>query len=241
MRALTAAAAMSAAVLAALPMTGQASVVYTSLASPLTTPFNPGGGNNDGTGVWFNPLSGYAESRGYLFPNPLFEDGKFFLLSDTEFGAAQAQIYTEGFFSRGNGVVYASSTNLNPGRFAAGDLIGPASGYQNPGAGYPDLGPAYGNWSPGRGFLGLTLRDPSGASSGDVFYGFADITVNANYTITLNAFAYENVRGRGIVAVVPEPGSGALLALGSAGLAAASGAFRRRGRRGLGSTRQSSV
>ena len=60
----------------------QAAVVYTSLATPMTTASNPGGGNNDGTGVWFNPLTGYAEARGFFFPNTLFEDGKFFLLLD---------------------------------------------------------------------------------------------------------------------------------------------------------------
>jgi hypothetical protein len=213
---------LSAAVLAVAPLAGQAAVVYTSLASPLTTPFNAGGGCCDGTGVWFNPLSGYAETRGFTFPSPLFEDGKFFLLSDTSFSSGQAQVFTEGFFSRGNGVIYASSSNLNPARFAAGNVIGPASGYQSPGAGYPDLGPAYGNWSPGRGFLGLTIRDASSASGSDVFYAFADITVNANYTVTLNAFAYENVRGLGITASlaapVPEPTSGLMLGAGMAGL-----------------------
>lgn len=221
MRAFTLA-SLSAAVLATVPLAGQATVVYTSLASPMTTPFNGSGGCCDGTGVWFNPLNGYAEVRGFSFPSPLFEDGKFFLLSDTTFPSPQAQVYTEGLFSRGNGVIYASTSNLNPARFVAGNVIGPASGYQSPGAGYPDLGPAYGNWTPGRGFLGLTIRDASSSSSSDVFYAFADITVNANYTVTLNAFAYETVRGLGITASlaapVPEPTSGLMLGAGLVGL-----------------------
>ena len=42
-------------------------VIYTTLTTPLTTANNPGGGNADGTGVWFNPLTGYAEARGFFF------------------------------------------------------------------------------------------------------------------------------------------------------------------------------
>ena len=206
------------AALLALGATAQAAVVYTPLAAPLTTAANPGGGCCDGTGVWFNPLSGYAEERGYWFPDPLYTDGQFFLLLDTSTGSAEALIYTQGYFSRGNGVIYASSGNLNPASFGVGQTIGPGTGYQNPGAGYPDIGPAFGNFQPGRSFLGLTIRDATGSSASDVFYAFADITVNANYSVTLNAFAYESVRGAPIAtsfgAPVPEPASYGLMGLG---------------------------
>ena len=67
---------------AALP-SAQAEVIYTRPAAALSTPNNPGGGNNDGTGVWFNPLTGTSEVRGFFFPDPLFADGQFFLLRDT--------------------------------------------------------------------------------------------------------------------------------------------------------------
>lgn len=218
-------AALCAAASLSLAGAAQAAVVYTPLATPLTTPSNPGGGNNDGTGVWFNPLTGYAETRGYFFPGQLFEDGKFFLLLDASQATPEAMVYTQGFFSRGNGVIYASPSNLNPARFGVGASIGPGTGYQSPGAGYADLGPTFGNWvAGGRGFLGLTLRDASGSSASDVFYGYADITVNDDYSVTLNAFAYENVRGAAITtsfaAPVPEPATALSMALGLAGLAA---------------------
>jgi len=217
----TLAALAAASLLSAAPWAG-ATVVATTLAAPLFTAPNPGGGCCDGTGVWFNPLNGYADTRGFFFPDPLYEDGKFFLLLNTSQPTAQAQVFVQGFFSRGNGVIYASSSNLNPGRYGVGTSIGAGTGYQSPGAGFPDLGPLFGNWGPGRGFLGLTMRDASGASASDVFYGYADITIGSDYVITLNGFAYENVRGAAIttafLTAVPEAGSGTLMALGLAGL-----------------------
>lgn len=218
----TALAAASLSLAAALPATAE--VVHTNLATALTTAPNPGGGCCDGTGVWFNVLTGTAEARGYFFPDPLYADGLFFLLQDTvSYSTPSAMIFTQGFFSRGNGVVYASEDNPNPAWFGAGAVIGPATGYQNPGAGYPDIGPVFGNGQVGRGYLGLTIRNPAGATANDVFYGFADVTINPDFSLTLHAFAYENVAGQAITTFsspVPEPSTALAFALGLAGLGA---------------------
>jgi hypothetical protein len=223
--------------LAGLPRWGAAAVIYTALPNALTTAPNPGGGGSDGTGVWFNPLTGYAESRGYLFPNPLYQDGLFFLLLDqATYTTPEAEIFTQGFFSRGNGVIYASAQNLNPIWLGTGATIGPGTGYQAPGDGYPDIGPIFGNGTPGRGFLALTLRNPAGASSSDIFYGFADVTIHPDYSLTLNAFAYESDSGAAITTFigspVPEPAAAGLLVLGLLGLSGLQGLAAQRRRRG---------
>ena len=220
---------LAASSLAIVPTITRADIHYTTGIN-LTTDPNPGGGNNDGTGVWFNPLTGYSESRGFLFPNPLFADGLYFLVMDTSFVQTEAEIYTQGFFSRGNGVIYASSSNLNPAYFGDGAVIGPASGYQSPGAGFVDLGPTFGNWTAGdHGFIGLTIRNPAGATSSDIFYGYAEININQDYSITLLSMAYNDVQGAAITTVssVPEPSI-----MGFSALALASGLIllRRRAR-----------
>jgi len=205
---------LAAAVTTATATMSSGALVYTIAPPGTNSGTNPEGGIVNGTGVWFNVLTGYVEVRGELFPTPLFTDGQYFLFSDGRFFGNPANIFVQGFFSRGNGVVYTSATNLNPARFAVGDVIGPGTGFQSPGAGFPDLGPNFGNWpTPGQGSLGLTIRDPSGDTADDIFYGFADITVEDDYSITLNAFGYENVRRAPVtVRAIPEPGTLGLLA-----------------------------
>lgn len=205
---------VAAAAVLALPAVSSAALVYTIAPPGTNSGVNPAGGIVNGTGVWFNVRTGYIEVRGEIFPTPLFSDGQYFLFSDGRFFGNPANIFVQGFFARGNGVIYTSATNLNPARFVAGDVIGPGTGFQSPGAGFSDLGPNFGNWpTPGQGFLGLTIRDPSGDSADDIFYGFADITVEDDYSITLNAFGYENVRRAPVTIIpIPEPAAVGLLA-----------------------------
>jgi hypothetical protein len=217
-----------AASMALAPLAARADIHYTDNINLTTDPNSSGTG--DGTGVWFNPLTGYSESRGYFYPSPFFTDGQYWLMMNASFIQTEAQIYTQGFFSRGNGVIYQSSSNLNPAYFGDGTVIGSSSGYQNPGDGYTDLGPTFGNWTAGEhGFLGLTIRDPNGASSSNIFYGYAEITVNADYSITLLSMAYNDVEGASIttVSTVPEPS-----VLGISGMALVIGIMVRRQRQG---------
>lgn len=223
------AAILLAATLGATPTLTKAAIHLTDNAD-LTTAANLDyfGSAGDATGIWFNPLTGYAESRGSTYPSPQFADGQFWLLWNHAYVNPAAQINTMGFWSRGNDYIYESTFDLNAAKFDAGATIGAGSGYYSPGAGYPDLGPTFGNWAPsgGYGFIGLTMRNPAGATSSDLFYGYAEITVNPDMSITLHSFAYNDAQGQSLVTVstVPEPSA---LALASVALGAMT-LFRRR-------------
>ena len=79
---------------------------------------------------------------------------------------------------------------------------------------------AFGHWNslPADGDVGLLQACGAG-----VCYGWANITVNPNYTITLHSFGYDG-SGASVTAdeapAAPEPASIVLLALGAAGIAA---------------------
>ena len=80
------------------------------------------------------------------------------------------------------------------------------------------MGPTFGNWTAGEhGFLGLTIH----ASATGIYYGYAEINVNADYSITLLSMAYNDVQGAAITTVssVPEPSTMALMGLAAACLA----------------------
>ena len=83
----------------------------------------------------------------------------------------------------------------------------------------------FGNFQPGdTGYLGLTFTiGPS------VFYGWANITLNSNYAVTLNTLGYEDSgRPAHVPASVPDQGSSILLlVIGAAGIAAFRGLQRK--------------
>jgi hypothetical protein len=91
-----------------------------------------------------------------------------------------------------------------------GNLNGKSSfGTGNPGGIWPPNGSV--------GFLGLRFTANDG-----VHYGWAEISLNSNYTETLYALGFETTAGTAITtpaSVVPEPSELALLAVGATGLA----------------------
>jgi hypothetical protein len=208
-----------AASVAITPSLTRAATHLTDIADITTSPNLGGSFNGDGTGIWFNPLSGYAEHRGVTLPNPLLSDGKFFLSWNNSYFQPEAEVLIEGLISRGNNVI--DNGFANPLRIGDGVSIGPGSGFLNSWGGYVDLGPTFGNWADGgHGYLGLTIGDGTGTGWSDVFYGYAEINVNEDYSITLLSFAYNDLRGESIttVSTIPEPSGLALTFLGTVGL-----------------------
>lgn len=127
-----------------------------------------------------------------------------------------------------------------PLKLAGAANIGPAGAFQGVGvlarrfSSYSSSA-FIGNWQSlgsalGQGYLGLKFFIGANAH-----YGWADITLNPDLSVTLNSFAYESCADQSIGAgqttggatcdsSVPEPHSAALLAMGAAGLLA----YRRR-------------
>jgi hypothetical protein len=109
-------------------------------------------------------------------------------------------------------------------RFTTSQSVGPANSFGN----YPKIasnsgGVNYGNFAPGdTGYIGLRFQ-----IGADSYYGWANLTLNGDYTVTLNTLGYEDVAnapshvGPGGPAGVPDKtNSLALLAIGAAGLVA---------------------
>ena len=116
---------------------------------------------------------------------------------------------------------FSFSTSTTFTEFRAADLVGGGNG----------LWQADGTPT-GRGFMGLRF-----VVAGNTHFGWADITLNPDFSVTLHSFAYEACADQGIdagatsggadcstVGEVPEPHSAAMLAMGAAGLLA----YRRR-------------
>ncbi len=143
------------------------------------------------------------------------------------------QIYKAWVFGSSAGInnKFAVSSSLN-GANSSASRAGAAAQSSDPGSNSIIFSPpwpataapssALGHWHGlGTGFLGLTFDVGSRTD-----YGWAQITINPDYTITLNSMAYDD-SGSSILAgqtpppaPAPEPNSLGLLALGAAGLAA---------------------
>ena len=175
-------------------------LVYTS---GLTTSIAPDGSasNND---VFFDFVSGTSSkdvASTYQYRLNTTSDG--------------ATIHTTGASSRVAGDVICGAR-----QYEVGQSISSTNGFDTA---VLRISTQTGNdqFAPGEsGYLGFEF-----ASSPDTFYGFADITVQNDRTVTLNSFGYETTPGQAIAAgasatVVPEANPLELLLLGAVGMGA---------------------
>lgn len=219
---------MSLAIAAAVAPNANASAI--SWSPGVTTPL--------GGGIYFNVVTGETTvvNSNSLEPGSL--DGEFAL----ENLSAPPSFVQDFFLGSANNKFAVSPATSNPAslspyptsaaRLAVNTMIGPGLAFDNPelltssGGGsfrnnvFPSLASNFGDfgqWNDlGTGYLGLTFDIGSQTD-----YGWAKITVNADYTVTLDAIGYDDT-GNAIAAGAadaPEPNSLLLMALGAAGLA----------------------
>lgn len=178
------------------------------------------GAGFDASGVWFNFFTGeatYQPTPSGFLPLALgqfqinFNGGNGYvnLVNKTPFfDAAQ-------WVNVGNGVARLAEGDVVDGfSFFTDDFTILASVTTDFYNSFDDLG---------TGYIGVNFTD----ADVNTYYGYAQVTVNPDFTVTLNSFAYESVPGAGITipTAIPEPASAAALA-GGALLAVA--ALRRR-------------
>lgn len=170
------------------------------------------GSSFDNNGIWLTMASGSLSiiSDGSF---PGYADGQYQLNTNIFFADPTANIYTQGFFANGNDVAVAGTGGQpsNPAMFSFGQTVDASATYIGASsfttiAGGP--GDTWGNWNSfGRGAIGVKF-----ANGANIHYGFIDVTVNTNKTITLHGWAYEATPDTGIATfAIPEPSAFSLL------------------------------
>lgn len=220
--------AMSVAIAAAVAPNAGAATVY--WAPDVTTPV--------GGGVYFNVINGSTTSvasSSSLQPGAIAGE---FALENIVGSEGFRRAFLVGSATNEFAVARAaSSENLSPYPTSAARLakffpIGPGLSFNNPkrltsvgGSSYPNnVFPSLANndfaelgqWNAlGSDFLGLTFQVDSQTD-----YGWALITINPNYTVTLDAMGYDDTGDSIPAGGAPEPNSMLLMALGASGLEA---------------------
>jgi len=163
-----------------------------------------------GAPVYFDPATGYAGLT------PAESDFELFVLQSNS--AFRASILNSPASSHNpNGNMFAVSSSA--ARLSPGTTVGPLLTFGSA-LGTLASNSGFGHWNAVPITDDLGLSQTCGAPSG-VCYGWANITVNADHSITLNAFGYDS-SGDALAAgePTPEPASIILLAMGAAGIAA---------------------
>jgi len=216
---------MSMAIAAAVAPNAAADAVY--WATDATTPV--------GGGIYFNVITGSTTSvasSNSLEPGAIAGE---FALENIVGSRGFLQAFLVGSASNEFAVARAgSSDGLSPyptsaARLARNATVGPGLSFNNPkrlfssgGSSYPNnVFPSLadndfdlGHWNAlGSGYLGLTFQDGSQTD-----YGWAQITINPDYTITLDAVGYDDSGNPIPAGEAPEPDSMLLMAMGASGL-----------------------
>lgn len=195
-----------------------ASIVFFDIADTTT----PAGGARL---IYFTPSTGAVATSPQTVTTPY----QFVLVGGTSVVQLNGIRPNAGFgISPNSAVTLRSGPDLLPARLTLGAVIGGAGQFGGPsgtiasGGFTGSNGPVqYGNWNaaglPNSGYIGFRF-----GQAGNFQYGWANVSVNADYSITLRSFAFENVPNTAIAAgAVPEPTTTALLlGLGAGGLAA---------------------
>jgi hypothetical protein len=199
----------------AAPALGAAAVAPAG-AAIVFTPVNGGSGlsvaHNDPFAIYFSVSDRRVQTT-------YFSEAQFLLqFYDGLAGAPYVSPNPNGYFAvAACGCYYAYKLSAGAGINETLLSFYAAPGYLRYGSG--------GFWSQGdRGYVGLGL-----VVSDQKYYGWADVSYNADSSLTLYGFAYENVANTTIQAgAVPEPADAALVGALVAGSAAAFAARRKR-------------
>lgn len=195
--------------------TASADVVFTDPADITTPP-----GSNNGT--WFSLVTGQVQNSYFV--------GAPFDFNWATFSGAYGQDAIAISTSQARFIVAPTigGQYSSAARLAGGQFVGPGGNFINP-SNFNQVGTMasyngyFGEWNLGdTAYVGLRF-----SSGGQTYYGWAHVHINANASITLMDFAYDNTPGTGLVTgVVPEPSTLSILLLtaGAAGM----GAYRRR-------------
>ncbi len=207
---------------AAVAPSANAGIVETLVNPNLTTPV--------GGGIVFNVVGGTASTVPDLAGGSLAAgsaSGNFAILNSVVSSAKRDFFIASGgneFAVAPNGVTNFSSRALSSvARIAPNTAVGSALNFRNSFGAQMLADNSFGSLAPGdwktlgSDYVGLEFD-----LSGNPYYGWAHITINPDYTITLDSFAYNNVSGAALETATegtPEPNSLLLLVMGAAGIA----------------------